>query len=328
MSIIRGALVLMLGCIVAACAGVYVAANRTLQLSPSSDGSHCTDGCRTSFRGNCVAPQSSLATPCREKAEQLRRQLRGECSVVSQEPFVLAGDSSPAVTERMYRSTIRPAWRAMAHQYFEHPPDRPITLLLFSDETTYRHYAERLFFDRNVSRFGYFKPGRRSVLVNQAWGDGPLLHELTHALMYFDFPEAAVWLREGLASLHETSSLVRAGKHWALTGRLNWRLDILQRQTRAERMQSLYELIQIVDFGVVDEAVNCAQARYFCLFLQQKDVLGGVYRRYRASHAEDPRGERAVLRAFPGLGWQDLDAEFKQWLMSLSEDVVARRAGE
>jgi hypothetical protein len=141
------------------------------------------------------------------------------------------------------------------------------------------------------------------------------LHELTHSLMYFDFPEAAVWLREGLASLHEASSLVGKGRRWALEARRNWRLDVLRRRIQTGQLQSLQNLIRIIDFDGADEAVHCAQARYFCLFLQRRNVLAEVYRRYRTSHDEDPRGETAILLAFPGLDWQDLDAEFSRWVL-------------
>jgi len=214
----------------------------------------------------------------------------------------------------------------MTRSYFQRPPTRPITILLFSSETTYRRYAELLFFDRNVSRFGYFKPGRFTILVNLTWGDGPLLHELTHALMYFDFPEAAAWLREGLASLHEASSPIRKERHWILNGQENWRLDVLRREIRAGQLQTLHRLIHTVDMDGTDEAVHCAQARYFCLFLQHKNVLTDVYRRYCVHHAQDPQGEDAVLRAFPGLEWEDLDAEFNRWVTSLSKDAVPRKA--
>lgn len=338
MSVVRGASVLSVGLAAAACAAMYVAANRpsavarpSLDCGPSDTtpkrklGSanelpsltrragvqHHVSECQTRLM------QLSLETLCQEKAGRLRRQLGHECQVVVRRPFVLAGDSSPAYLERKYSLTIEPAWRAMARHYLRRAPDRPITVLLFSGEAPYRRYAERLFFDRNVSRFGYFKPGRRTIVANSAWGDGPLLHELTHAMMYFDFPEAAVWLREGLASLHEASLLAGNGDCWTLDGKVNWRLDVLKRQIQAGPLQSLQNLIQTVDFGGPGEAVNCAQARYFCLFLQQKNVLAEVYRRYRASHDEDLRGEKTVLLAFPGHSWQDLDAEFSRWVMSL-----------
>ncbi len=346
MHVVRGVLILMIGLATAACVGVYVAARMTSTLPGRSrlpDGAFERQNASNrasrsrpaggTYGKNSAAEdathwsQPSLETLCREKSEHLRRQIGQEDHVLVRQPFVIVGDTSPAALERKHSSTIGPAWQAMARHYFQRPPDRPIALLLFSDEMTYRRYAELLFFDRNAPRFGYFKPGRYTVLANLAWGDGPLLHELTHALMHFDFPEAAVWLREGLASLHETSSLVAEGKLWTLEGKGNWRLEVLRRHILAGRLPSLQNLLQAVDFDGENEAIHCAQARYFCLFLQQEEVLAEVYQRYRTSHDEDPRGEKAVLRAFPGFAWQDLDAEFNGRVMSASEDVVARRAG-
>ena len=267
--------------------------------------------------------QLSLETLCRERAERLERQLGRECDVAVRLPFVIAGDSNAAALDRKHSLTIAPACQAMASQYFHKSPDRPITVLLFSDERTYRRCAESLFFDRDVSRFGYFKPGRQAILANLAWGDGPLLHELTHALMRLDFPEAAVWLREGLASLHEAASLVGQGDRLFLEGEVSWRLEVLERQIQRGRLQGLRDLIHADDFNGSDEAVDCAHARYFCLFLQEKSILSEIYRRYRASHHRDPRGEKTVLLAFPGLDWQGVDAEFCRWVMSLSTRAEA-----
>jgi hypothetical protein len=207
----------------------------------------------------------------------------------------------------------------MAHCYFQEAPDRPITVLLFSGESTYRGCAERLFFDRDISRFGYYKPGRRTILVNLAWGDGPLLHELTHALMAFDFPDAAAWLSEGLASLHETSRIRQEGRESTLEGLVNWRLEVLKGRIRDGRLPPLERLVGVSSLHDEAEAMNYAQARYFCMFLQRKGVLADFYHRYRAGHHEDPRGQRAVLAMFPGYDWGDLDAEFGRWVMSLSD---------
>ncbi|MBC8869009.1 MAG: hypothetical protein H8E44_06300 [Planctomycetes bacterium] len=311
---------------VAACAGAYLADREPSVVGQSSDTYRVRVEQRNPGRSR-PADGTYLETLCRERAERLERQLGRECDVVVRSPFVIAGDSNAAALERKHSSTIEPACLAMARQYFHKSPDRPIAVLLFSDERTYRRCAESLFFDRNVSRFGYFKPGRRTILANLAWGDGPLLHELTHALMRLDFPEAAVWLREGLASLHEASSLVSEGGGSLLEGEMNWRLEALERQIQRGRLQGLRDLIHADDFGGPDEALNFAQARYFCLFLQGKDVLSEIYRRYRASHHEDPRGEKAVLLALPGIGWRDLDGEFGRWVMSLSANGLTQRAG-
>ena len=84
---------------------------------------------------------------------------------------------------------------------------------MFTTEAAYREAAEQLFFDRDVSRFGYYKPGRQAILVNLAEGDGALFHELTHVLMDADFPNAPHWLQEGLATLHEAVEVGR-GEPW------------------------------------------------------------------------------------------------------------------
>jgi hypothetical protein len=95
-------------------------------------------------------------------------------------------------------------------------------------------------------------------------GDGPLLHELTHALMACDLPDAPPWFEEGLAALHETSRL-EAGPHGPrLKGLTNWRLDVLRREVDRERLRSLDWLRSVRRLAGPDEAVCYAYARYVC----------------------------------------------------------------
>jgi len=51
------------------------------------------------------------------------------------------------------------------------------------------------------------------------------VHEMTHALIEFDFPKVPCWFNEGFASLFEQCSTA-GGK---IRGLVNWRLPLLQR---------------------------------------------------------------------------------------------------
>ena len=177
----------------------------TLRLSRSED-QQDSEACPPTDSGEPVAEVSrqGLAASCRERADRLRRQLGEPCAVASRPPFVLAGDSPVSVLNGRYAAVIQLTCEILNRRYFRALPDEPIAVLMFSDETAYRHFAERLFFDRHVSRFGYYKPGRRTILVNLAEGEGAIRHELVHALMDFDFPDAPPWIQEGIATLYET----------------------------------------------------------------------------------------------------------------------------
>jgi hypothetical protein len=226
--------------------------------------------------------------------------------------MVLAGDLPEAELDRWRRATIRPAQRAMAASYFVVLPTEPITILLLSSERRYRETAARLFADRDVSRYGYYRPHLRTILVNLEAGSEGLFHELTHALMAFDFPDAPEWLSEGMASLHERARLRDHGQ--ALDGLVNWRLGILQESLRANRLPPLGALVAGGDFRGPGERLNYAHARYFCMYLQDHGLLTACYRTCREGIAADPSGTTAVARLFPGRSWEQLNADFREWL--------------
>jgi hypothetical protein len=257
----------------------------------------------------------TLAEACRETAQHVARQLGPSCHAIVCTPLVVAGDLSEAELQRWHRETIEPAARAMAAAYFTTPPSEPITILLFAGQQSYRRYAAQLFGERQVPRCGYYRPNLRTVVVNLATGGGTLSHELTHALAAFDFPDAPDWLGEGLAALHELATVGPDGL--TLVGQSGPRLSTLQTAIREGRLRPLPWLLRAHDFHGANEKLNYAQARYFCLYLQRQGVLGDCYRRLRDSwgkNADDPDGEKAVLGLFPDRTWDDLDADFRQFV--------------
>ena len=64
--------------------------------------------------------------------------------------------------------TIHPAAVAMGHRYFTTKPSQPITVLLFSGKESYEHYANKLFKDRGISIYGYYKPRERTLVMQLA----------------------------------------------------------------------------------------------------------------------------------------------------------------
>jgi hypothetical protein len=216
-----------------------------------------------------------------------------------------------------YRTVIEPTWKILKREYFRNTPDASVAILMFTDETVYRHSAERLFFDRNVSRFGYYKPGRRVVLVNLEVGDGGLRHELVHALMGFDFPSAPAWLQEGMATLYEDAQSARSGGQSVLRPVVNWRLNVLQRALRNGRSVRLRRLIALPSLRGPREGVYYAQARYLCFLLHERGRLEDVYRTIRDTPCEGPTGGVAVRRALGCADWDSVDTAFRTWVLAL-----------
>jgi len=263
--------------------------------------------------------QVALVQACRESAARLETDLGPGCQVIVRTPFLLGGDLDADELASWHTNTIEPAVRAMDHCYFVARPTQPITVLLLRDEASYNHYAQQLFGESGISIYGYYKPNVRTLILNVATGEGTLLHELTHALVDFDFPGAPDWLNEGLASLHEQCRFRGGDDGPWIEGLVNWRLKGLQEVIRQQQLRSLVSLVQERNFRGPLEGTNYAQARYFCLYLQRQGVLKDFFRSFRENHPRDPQGLSSLAAIFGETSWRQLDHDFQSWVLSLAE---------
>lgn len=261
----------------------------------------------------------SLETACRAAAVKLRERLGPGCDAIDAAPFVLAGNLSTAQLQKWHRGTIAPAAKALANCYFRTSPTAPITVLLFSDEKNYQHYTKQLFGEEGISVYGYYKPRDRMLVMNIGTGGGTLVHELTHALVDFDYPQVPDWFNEGFASLHEQCQFRDDSQRgpW-IEGLVNWRLPGLLEAIRQGRLRTLESLIASDDFRTGDTGLNYAQARYFCFYLQQQQLLGKFYVRLRERGLHDRLGVETTREILGGKSWRQIDADFQKWVQTLT----------
>jgi hypothetical protein len=145
-----------------------------------------------------------------------------------------------------------------------------------------------------------------------------LTHELVHPLVESDFPIAPDWINEGIASLFEQFYLPRPGE---IRGGKNWRWPRLIAAMRSKKEKELATLPAL--FGMSDEvfrgemeSLNYATARYFCQWLDQKNLLWPFYQRWRDDFENDPTGEKAFLKVV-GKTPADAHEEWSRWVRSL-----------
>lgn len=261
-------------------------------------------------------PSNKLDVKCDRAGEELRAKLGDACRVLVRAPFVIGGDLNDDQLKSWYERTISPAARAMATSYFDTSPDEPMTVLLFSTEASYEHYAHELYGDEGISVFGYYKPSLRTLVMNIDTGGGTLVHELTHALMAFDFPGVPDWFNEGLASLHEQCRF--RPDDAGIEGLVNWRLPLLQKTIAAGRLRSIEDLTESDDFRGPLEGVNYSQARYLCLYLQERGLLEDFYEQFRENRRRDPNGTATLAHVLGERPWKDVDAEFQEFVVKLA----------
>lgn len=232
-------------------------------------------------------------------------------------PFVIAGNLPRGELDRWYTDTVRSAVDAICREYMDCQITDPVSILLFADEGSYRHFASVHSGRLPASIYGYYKPASRTVVINLTAGGGTLVHELTHALIDFDYPEAPIWLNEGIASMHEECRIERRDNQFALIPLDNWRLPILQDAVRTGDLRSMATLIES-NFQGVDEAACYAQARYVCLYLRDLGLLDDIYCALRDNPADDSGGLTSIERVLRNGGFEgmpDFELQFRRWVM-------------
>jgi hypothetical protein len=280
-----------------------------------------------SFRPNATSVTVEQWETLRESTRRIGKRWRGRLApnfhLIERPPFVLAGDVPVSALEHCFEATIAPAAAAMARDYFAAVPDRPITVLMLQDEASYRRAAKEFFGQEHVSIYGYYKPSQRTVVINLAAGAGTIVHELTHALIDFDFDDVPIWFNEGLASFHEQCNLVMTEVGPVIEPLPNWRLPILKEAIVDGELPTIRELLLTTDVHGRDEAIKYAHARYFCLFLHERGVLQDFYRAFRDSLAgnqnenEDKTGTSILAQFFPDTDLNTLDSQFRRWAMTV-----------
>ncbi len=260
-------------------------------------------------------PTASVVRATEQVAAALTGKLDGSFKILIKPPFVIAGNLSEADLRSYASGSIVRPGRAMWSSYFDRRPDKVITVILLADADSYRTWAQKLFGDTDVSYFGYYRPTDRTLVLDIHTGTGTLVHELTHALIAFDWPDVPLWFNEGLASLHEQC---RVGVN-RITGLPNWRLRGLQQAIADNRLRPLADLIADPDFNGPLRGLNYAHARYFCMYLQSRGLLTQFYRQYRASD-QKPATAVKLIEKLCGRPVGEVDAGLRKYVGTLKWD--------
>ena len=178
----------------------------------------------------------------------------------------------------------------------------------------YRRHAKRFDGRENANYHGYYQRTDRRIVLNISTGNGTLAHELTHALAHCDFPNMPEWFDEGLASLHEQSQFTDDGLR--LEGNSNWRINFLLPAVHGNRLQSLSDLMSSRTVRTKEESVHYAHARYFCLYLQSRNLLEPFYRKFRHTAEQDPTGIKTLSEVLQRDSMETVDRDFRSWLLS------------
>jgi hypothetical protein len=220
-------------------------------------------------------------------------------------PFFVIGDESAARVEH-YAETVEWTVGHLKRDFHMREPPHVIDVWLLGSRDSYVDNAVRLFGLPPRTPYGYFLPEHQALVMNIATGGGTLVHELVHPFIAASFPAAPAWFNEGLASLYEAVR-EKNGQLWGLP---NWRLAGLKRAIQAGKLPSFEAMTGDRDVQFYMSNTGYAQARYLCMYLQERGLLHRYYDAFSTGVATDPTGYRTLVRI---LGNPDMTRFEKQW---------------
>ncbi|MDD4891171.1 MAG: hypothetical protein PHU85_14715 [Phycisphaerae bacterium] len=236
---------------------------------------------------------------------------RGHAAAI-RSPFLVIIDRDEDAARQWLTETVFGSTRRFQKQYMDAQPDKPMVVLLFSGQKNYRRFCIDVLHDTDPPYYGFFRPTDRVLVMDINTGGGTLVHELTHAMIAFDFPNIPAWFNEGMGSLYEQCSY----QGDRIVGLPNWRLPALQKAIEANKLGSLEDLTS-TDFRGANMGMNYAQARYLCHYMQDKGMLEKYYRAFRDHAADDPTGLKTLKEAFAPKTLADVDMEWRKWVLTL-----------
>jgi hypothetical protein len=271
---------------------------------------------------NAPAPNATPVVAADSKyaahIEALRKRLAAKhlrATIRVEEPFVVVGDGTDEALAHDAQ-TVRWAADHLEADFFTARPTKILDIYLFHDADSYERGVLALTGEAPTTPYGFYSKTHGGLFMNIATGGGTLVHEIVHPYVEADFPDAPPWLNEGLGSLFEQS----AEKDGHIIGLTNWRLAGLQRAIDRGDIHSLDALTHLDSdaFYGDDSGVNYAESRYLLYYLQERDLLHGFYRAFRAARAKDPSGYNTLVAT---LRERDMAAFTTRWSAYVNELV-------
>ncbi len=201
---------------------------------------------------------------------------------------------------------------------FQKKPDHAISVYLFAQAAPYEAYCKAKYGEKCLSKYGFYRPDERRMVMNAGLGLGTLTHELVHPIVETDFPQAPAWINEGIASLFEAPVIPRTGE---IHGAKNWRHPRLITALSSPTERGVARLDAL--FGMTDETfrddaedLHYAMARYVCQWLDERGKLWAFYQAWRDNAADDPTGVRAFASVM-GKPPSELGDAWAKWVKAL-----------
>jgi hypothetical protein len=233
--------------------------------------------------------------------------------------YVIFSTLDENTTYNLIDKDIRYTVDAMRDNYLSDSPDSVTPVFFFNDYDGYRNFSVNYLGigENDLSPYGFYKISKNAIVIKYVSWKGSTSHEITHSLIQHDFPDIPSWFNEGLASLHE-KYIFKDGK---MIGDFSWRIAALRRAFRENTYTGLKTLMETNDDELYGKRTSFyyAQARYFLMFLQQKNRLRDYYKTFRETYYEDNTGI-TQLKKVTGKSLRKNDKELVDYINSFESN--------
>ena len=137
--------------------------------------------------------------------EGMRRLTGDDFLCVERGDSLIASDLGPGEYEYLVDGVLDYCSAALRRVFFNRGAEagKMISIFVFRNYASYEKGLRRFIGMEPISPYGHYWHSQKYIVINYETGPGTLVHELIHSLMSEDFPEAPIWIAEGLASLYE-----------------------------------------------------------------------------------------------------------------------------
>ena len=267
-----------------------------------------------------VLPQVSIDESEDGLIEAIRKKLPiKRSSMTTENGYLIVSMDDEVEPAEHYRKGIKDFHKVFTSKYFDTRPKRWLTVMLAENPYPLVEATRALYPSVGLPIYapflGYYNPSDNLIMATSGRaGYGTLLHEMIHALIAADFPNAPAWLNEGLASLYERTQWSNSQLH-ALP---NWRMDGL----RESNMPSLADLVQQAsEIGLHSHEI--AAIRLLFLYLDQQNLMDDLYLLAKQGSPDFTLSQGVTSLGLMEAGWQ----EFLKETFSSYRAELARNKG-
>lgn len=240
-------------------------------------------------------------------------------TVILSKPFVIITDINSSSAQNENKMIVELSIKTFKKRFFKNNPKNITDIWILKNRESYIKFNHA--FLNSTSRdevAGYYMRDKDALVLDITTGIGTIVHEMVHAFMDNNFPDAPVWFEEGLASLYEGTMVNDNG----LIGDLNWRLPWLKETIRAKKLDS-FKLLSDMNVSTFYEdnsvSINYAQSRYLFYYLQEKGLLLKYYKIALANIKNDPTCYRSLLKVLKIKDMKEFQKEWEIYILGLED---------